>query len=113
MSRLKELTTVYLTALANKNVDAVVDFFTDDVSLIGPAGPADGKTAARTAIQNLVTPVGGISITQTNTYQEDSTVITELTVTTDDGDDNTNTVYFVNILTFTGEKISSNKLFTL
>jgi len=108
MSTLTDLAINYLAALADKDIDAVAGFFADDISLHGPSGPVTGKSAAVTATSNLVSPFASLTITPAAVYQQDSTVITELTVVSDG-----NTSYFVNIFRFTDEKISDIKLYTL
>jgi ketosteroid isomerase-like protein len=108
MSRLTDLTTNYLTAIAAKDLDTVTGFFTDDVALLGPGGPANGKTAVRTAIGNVVNNAETITFTTIELYEKDPTILAE-TIAESDG----KTIYNVHAITFTDEKISDIKLYTL
>ena len=108
MSTLTDLATNYLTAVTAKDLDAVASFFTDDVVLLGPAGPTNGKPEVRTAIGNLVNAIETLAFTTLGMYEQESTVVVETSFVS-----NGNTAYNVHILTFTNEKISGIKLYTL
>ena len=83
-TNLKQLSKQYFETFSNKDIDALSDMFSDDVSLRDWEIQASGKTAVVAANKNIFSTVETINVRPTHIYSENNTVIAELWIAVND-----------------------------
>jgi len=101
--RLKKICNIYFARFSNKDIDKLAVMFDDDVSLRDWEISASGKDNVIKANQKIFDSVDTIQVTPLVMYSEDDVVVAELEILVD----NKVKLYVTDVITFTGDKISS------
>ena len=78
---LKQLSEQYFETFSNKDLEALSEMFSDEVSLRDWEIQASGKSAVVAANENIFSSVETINVEPTHIYCDNNTVIAELNIT--------------------------------
>ena len=104
---LKQLATQYFETFSRKDISGLSKLFTDDVVVRDWEINPQGKTAVLAANQSIFDRVDTIVVTPLSLYEDGNAVAAEIEVLIN-GD---TTLLVVDVITFTGDKISSVKAY--
>ena len=80
-TNLKQLSEQYFKIFSNKDIEALSDMFSEEVSLRDWELQASGKTAVIAANENIFSSVETINVEPTHIFCDNNTVIAELNIT--------------------------------
>jgi ketosteroid isomerase-like protein len=103
MSDLKQLARNYFETFSRMDINGLEALFSDDIVLRDWEHAAIGKVDVITSNQNLFQRVTSIQVDPVQIYQDENTVAAELIVTIN----NEIRLLVTDVITFTGDKISS------
>jgi ketosteroid isomerase-like protein len=107
MSDLKQLATQYFEIFSRMDANGLESIFSDDIVLRDWEQASIGKVDVIASNQKLFQSVTSIQVDPVQLYQDENTVVAELIVTIN----NETRLLVTDVLTFTGDKISSIKAY--
>ena len=104
---LKDRALDYFTAFSNKELDVLAGMFDGHVTLRDWEISVSGKTSVVAANKNIFDSVETITVTPLKLYQDNNTVVAEISLDIYDNDGETTVLKVVDVIEFVGDKIRS------